>query len=76
MPRWLLAIFMLGCLAVGCLLWPARITDRWSGFWGAWRIASISTLVLLPAVLAFELHKSGWFDRADQRPRPRRKKRS
>jgi len=75
MPRWLTAIFVFGCLAVGFLLWPARVTDRWSGFWGAWRIASISVVVLLPAVLAFELHKSGWFDRAESRPPKRNAKR-
>jgi len=71
-PRWLLALLTLGACAVAFFIWPARISDRWSGFWGTWKIASIACLSLLPVVYLMEAGKRDWF-RHLRRPEKTRK---
>lgn len=65
-PFWLLVLMVIGAAGLAFLLWPARITDRWTGFWGVWRIASIAALVLLPAAAFMEAGKRDFFRRADR----------
>jgi hypothetical protein len=74
-PLWLLALTTIGVVGLAFLLWPARITDRWSGFWGVWRITGIAALVLSPAVAFMEAGKRDFFRRPDRFKRPSNKKR-
>ena len=74
-PVWLLVLMALGAVGAAFLLWPARITDRWTGFWGVWRIASIASLVLLPVVAFMEAGKRDFFRRPDRPKQTTNKKR-
>jgi hypothetical protein len=74
-PFWLLIVMVIGAAGLAFLLGPARITDRWTGFWGVWRIAGIAALVLLPVVAFMEAGKRDFFRRPDRSINPANKKR-
>lgn len=61
LPRWLLAVAVLGAAGAGGFLWAEGFDRRVSGFWAAWRLAGGAAVLLLPVVLFREAVKRGWF---------------
>ena len=74
LPRWMFALLVVGVVGCGFLVWPARITDRWTGFWGTWRIASVALLALFPIVLFLEAGKRDWFRYLQRTPKRKSKR--
>jgi hypothetical protein len=51
---WLVGLLLVGAIGLAYLLWPADIGRGVRGIWRAWQVASIGSLVLLPAVFLRE----------------------
>jgi hypothetical protein len=66
LPRWLLALAVLGAAGVGYVVWREGLDHKVSGFWLVWRWAGVGAAALVPAVLVREGRKRDWFGRAGQ----------
>jgi hypothetical protein len=63
LPRWQLALMVLGAAGAGYFFWQEGFARNVAGVWVAWQLAIVGAALLTPVVVVVESLKRGWLKR-------------